>query len=259
MIKRMIGANRSSRMNCLSADKAKHLYLLSGLIYCGECGYAMHGNARKPSPTRDELITYRCAHRTSKAACCNRKMKQEEIEGFVLDQLEKYFFNDAIIPKLTWELNTYLQSSLTESHARSERLSFQQKELEKQKQNIIDAITKTGYQDIFNEQLVKIEQQSQEVGRELAGIQKHLGSMTTITEDMLRAYIGQFRQFIQDRDLPQIKTFIQSYVKRVEVFAQHIRVTFQVALSFCSERYAEQSYQFSVETSRRKLKYTKLL
>lgn len=36
-----------SRKKSKAVNKAKESYLLSGLIRCGECGYAMYGNRRQ--------------------------------------------------------------------------------------------------------------------------------------------------------------------------------------------------------------------
>ena len=44
------------------ANKAKELYLLTGIIFCGHCGAAMQGNSRKCGRNKSEYKTYRCSN-----------------------------------------------------------------------------------------------------------------------------------------------------------------------------------------------------
>ncbi len=82
-------------------------YLLSGLIKCGEYGFAMYGNKR-PSEKGKEYISYRCGGRNSKKIYINKEIKKEHIEEFVLEELEKKILCDEMIPKITQELNKKL-------------------------------------------------------------------------------------------------------------------------------------------------------
>lgn len=50
-----------------------------------------------------------------------------------------------------------------------------------------------------------------------------------------------FKKFITERDIPECKKFIDSYVERVEVFKEHVEVTFKVAFSL---RKKEDCYYF---------------
>ncbi|MEI3515817.1 MAG: zinc ribbon domain-containing protein [Clostridia bacterium] len=49
--------------------KAKRTYLLSGIIYCGECGSPMSGNARRAGRNKTEYITYDCNRRHRERTC----------------------------------------------------------------------------------------------------------------------------------------------------------------------------------------------
>ncbi|MCL2578700.1 MAG: recombinase family protein [Oscillospiraceae bacterium] len=234
------------------AAKAKQLYLLSGLVVCGECGAAMCGNSRRPAKDRDILITYRCSNRQNKALCANREIKRDSLENFVLTQLEQHFFRDDVIPALTDQLNAYVNATNTEVISQKERLLARQKELNKEKSNIIDAIAKTGLQDTFTERLTDLEQELAQITAQLKYSDK-ANATPTITEDMVRGYLGSFREFVKRRDIPQIKVFIDSYVERVEVFQTHVKLTLKVAFLEDSSHSLD-SYTFDVNTSRRQLK-----
>lgn len=233
------------------ASAAKEQYLLSGLIYCGECGYAMHGNARFPAPNRPKFISYRCNHRDNNLACNNREIKRDDIEGFVIGQLEKYLFNEDIIPTLTSQLNEYIHKSSEEAVTKQKLYAARKSDLEQQKKNIVEAIAKTGYGNIFDSKL-------QEINGELESIavsESELPSgqmQITVTEANVREYLGAFRSYVKNRDIPQMKKFIDSYIERVEVFNDRVKVTFKVAFSFCGD--FDNCYCFEVKQRRNRLK-----
>ena len=51
--------------------RAKEIYLLSGLIVCGECGACMFGNTRKCGRNKSRYSSYKCAHRANHKGCMN--------------------------------------------------------------------------------------------------------------------------------------------------------------------------------------------
>ncbi|MEM1485549.1 recombinase family protein [Oscillospiraceae bacterium PP1C4] len=231
--------------------KAKEMYLLSGLIYCGECGYAMHGNARYPAPDRPKLVTYRCSHRDNNLSCNNKEIKRDDVENFVIDQLQKYMFNDEIIPKLTKNLNEYITQNTVTNDTDKVKYVKKLKELETSKSNIIDAITKTGFADVFTQKLADIESEMATVSVMLKRLEKSK-PVSEITEDMVQQYLGSFKHFILKRDKPQIKKFIDSYVERVDVFKDKVKVTFKISLGVNQLKNVE--YSFEKNTSRKELK-----
>lgn len=231
--------------------KAKEMYLLSGLIYCGECGYAMHGNGRYPAPNRSKVITYRCSHRDNNLNCTNKEIKRDDVENFVIDQLQKYLFNDDIIPQLTHELNDYIQKSTVNTDSDKDKYLKKHKELEQQKANIIDAITQTGLNDVFTQKLKELERDIASVSGFLKRLE-HNKPVTKITEKMVRNYLSSFKQFVLKRDKPQIKKFIDSYVERVDVYQNKVKVTFKVSLS--NNQLENVEYSFEKDANRKELK-----
>lgn len=233
------------------AFKAKELYLLSGLIFCGECSHGMHGNARYPAPNRPKLVTYRCSHRDNNFNCTNKEIRRDQIENFVIDQLQKYLFNDEMIPELTTRLNDYIATEQSGSDVDIGKYQSKLKELQTQKKNVIEAIAKTGYGDLFTEKLEQIESEILTV-TEMLQRQEKLNKRVIVTEEMIREYLGSFKQFILKRDKPQIKKFIDAYVERVEVFHEKVKVVLKVSLSSDQQKNIE--YSFEKDASREEIK-----
>ena len=99
-----------SRKKSKAVNKAKESYLLSGIIKCGECGYAMYGN-RRQAKSKPLYVSYRCGcrKRTSSNVCSNKEIRKEYIEEYVLTELEARIFNDKSIPLLVEGINEELK------------------------------------------------------------------------------------------------------------------------------------------------------
>lgn len=93
--------------------EVKEIYLLSGLIFCGECGHALQGNHRPAYMNRPKYVTYRCGNRDRTKQCDNKEIRREYVEMYVLHQLAQRLFNDSAIPHLVQMLNEYQQKSNT--------------------------------------------------------------------------------------------------------------------------------------------------
>lgn len=122
----------------------KYFYLLSGLIYCGECGSKMHGNPRNTGNGGPTCLTYRCNNRGNNHACSNGEVRKEYVEGFVIEELFDHFFNRAAIPEITGQLNKKLQES-SNSNNEYKEYSATLKVLKKSHDNLVEVIFKAHF------------------------------------------------------------------------------------------------------------------
>ncbi|WP_433938496.1 hypothetical protein [Paenibacillus lautus] len=51
---------------------------------------------------------------------------------------------------------------------------------------------------------------------------------TVITEDTLRKLFSGFKTFVMEKNIPEIKKFIQHYVEKVVVHEEHVDVIFKL-------------------------------
>ena len=71
----------------------KTMYLLSGKIFCGECGKLMHGTVRHRK-NANNFYTYCCNNR--KQDCCNPKeIDKESLESYVVDLVQNHCLNSS--------------------------------------------------------------------------------------------------------------------------------------------------------------------
>ena len=105
-----VQAKMRARQHKAGQYNAKTNYLLSGKIFCGNCGAPYTGNKRKTSSNRPEYISYRCSKRNGKNTFCKSKeVRKEVIEQAVLDKISDIIFNDEMIDRIYKQINTYIQ------------------------------------------------------------------------------------------------------------------------------------------------------
>jgi len=235
--------------------RAKELYLLSGIIRCGECGHAMSGNSRHPAPNKPKVISYRCNHHDHNRACpTSQEMNRDMIEDFVIRQLQAHLFNEDIIPILTKQLSEYLAQQGDEAKQASVAYSDQLEELRRQKSNIVNAIATTGLEGALADKLEEIESGISDLEKRVQAAKKIMPKRE-ITEDMVRGYLSSFAIHIKQRNLPKIKEFIKAFVEKVEVYNDRVKVTFKVAFFFEETGTQRSTISFEEERDRQLLKW----
>ena len=221
------------RKKAPGSHKAITLYLLTGIIKCGECGHAMQGNKRKDKYGND-YISYRCGCRKQKRDCKNKEIKREYLEEFVLTELEEHVLNDNAIPALSKELNERLKTKSNDNHEMLNNLRNKLDKVNKEIENILTAIMSGIMNSMLKDKLDELEQVKLNLDLKIneLSIESNSVESVDITEDQIRNMFGRFKEFVLTRNLPECKKFISDYVKEVVVYRDHVEVIFNVVFSF---------------------------
>ena len=234
------------------SHKATTLYLLTGLIKCGECGHAMQGNKRKDRYGND-YISYRCGCRKQKRDCKNKEIKRDYLEEFVLIELEKHVLNDDAIPALSKELNERLKIKSNDNHEMLNNLRNKLEKVNKEIENILNAIMSGIVNNMLKDKLDELEQVKLNLDLKIneLSIESNGADSLYITEDQIRDMFSKFKEFVLTRNLPECKKFISDYVKEVVVYKDHVEVIFNVVFSFVDDK---MTHDLHITTSREKIK-----
>lgn len=149
----------AARKNVGQRYYARETYLLTGKVYCRDCGKAMVGNSRHCGRSKQLYVTYRCP--TRRHSCSNSEINRDKLEGFVVDLLEKQMLNPASIRQIQANLAEYEEHPLLTGN----RQAYQQEldEVEQALQNIADAVAAGMYSDTLLTRLNDLEQRQQEL------------------------------------------------------------------------------------------------
>ncbi|WP_179086302.1 MULTISPECIES: recombinase family protein [Paenibacillus] len=217
------------------AYKAKEVYLLSGLIVCGEClknvgtPYSMMGNTKFSGRNKLKYVTYRCGNRDRTKECNNPELRREYIENYVISQLQEKIFNEEAIPLLAKQLNDYHNSKQSNVKGERERLAKSLEGIERQITNIVNAIASGTFNIALSSKLEELEQHKLQLGQKLLET-KAVTEKAAITEDTLRQLLSKFGVHVTNHDLPEIKKFIGSYVDKVLVYKVHVEIIFKLQI-----------------------------
>lgn len=213
----------------------KYFYLLSGLMYCGECGYKMHGNPRSLGKGRPTYITYRCNHKDNNRCCHSKEVRCEYVEAFVIEELFRHFFNNTSIPIITKQLKEkFKQDSMKKSE---EYLMYQStlKMQKKSRNNLMDAMKQSGYQKSLVEELKNVDSQIETCESFLKKFDEQNGNIPVITEEQVSSSLTKLKEFAKTSRREEVRAMIQSYVERVTVYNDRIEVTYKVAFAFADQ------------------------
>lgn len=221
------------RKRAPGANKATTFYLLSSLVVCGECGYKFQGNKRYDQ-YKNEYVSYRCGCRKQKRDCDNKEIRRDELEEFVLTELEKHVLNDEAIPALSKELNKKLQDKANNNEEMLASLRNKLTKVNKEIENILNAIMSGIVNNMLKEKLDELEQIKLNLDLKIneLSIERTDGEEVLITEEQIRNMFGRFKEFVLTRNLPECKKFIGDYVKEVIIYKDHVEVILNVVFSF---------------------------
>lgn len=207
--------------------KAKENYLVSGIIWCGECGSRMYGNSRISGRNKQRYVTYRCSIKDKTHACDNKEINKEYLDNYVLDELHKNLFNDDAIPLLVEMLNDYQQESNEKNKKEAEELKKQQREVEKQIDNIVKAITSGLDMSPLKDKLEELEKEKIEVEIKIQKIEAK-EQRKVIDEVIVRKILQMSKDFIIEKNIAECKKIISNYVKKVVVYKEYVEVVFNL-------------------------------
>jgi site-specific DNA recombinase len=219
-----VQAKMARRKRARASNSAKEIYLLSGKIFCGECGYVMGGNRKLSGKNKTLHVSYRCSGRKNKHICSNKDIRREYIEAFVLDKLSQYVFDDSLIPKIAAAANNYLHETNAEVIGKKEAIGKRIIELTKEISNLVTLVAKYASEEIA----ARIPELEKERGHQEFEYKQICDSndIPEITIDSIRTKFELARTYLKSGKLQTTQKLIEIFIKEVIVYEDHVEVFF---------------------------------
>ena len=184
-------------------------YLLSGKLFCGECGGMMVGESGT-SHTGAVHNYYSCQNHKKRRGCKQHAIRQDETEAAVLRALLE-LLNDNVLEEIADAAWQYYE----QEHKTEDRVSAIAAELEKAEvatRNIVRAIEAGAYSDVLNDRLKELAEQkaSLQDALELARQENEL----KLTKDHILFFLLRLRDGDVTDPLVQ-KRLIQTFVNSI--------------------------------------------
>ncbi len=199
---------RESRISKRSRNR---MCLLSGLLYCGECGESMNGTAGT-SHTGKKYNYYTCNSVYKKSKCDFKRIPQEKLENFVIDLLHKYLFDENNLSYLIDAIIEY-QNRNTDT-SKLDQLKLDKKNIEAKISNLLNVLELGGFNETVYSRLSTLQQELKQIDERIA---KENIISKPFDRDALEASI---RTFASSKDASQEykKRLIRTFVSAIYVY-----------------------------------------
>ena len=203
-------------------NKSKRLYLLSGLIYCGQCGGGMSGNTRRSGPKKILYSTYECNKRKREKICNGKGINRDVVESIVIDYLQNFFFTKDNLRNISKQIYDYQLRRSTKTPPELKALKKELKQTETELNNIVDAIAASGAQDWMIEKGNKLNDKITYLKGKISYMEKS-SIAPVLSEEQIYAYLAKDAD-IKSLDLAGQRAVIKAYVDRVIVYEHNIEI-----------------------------------
>lgn len=210
--------------------RANSPYLLSGLLYCAQCGAPMNGNTvtrRSPLPialsevpaetkrSRGKDQAYRCSRSRRTEQCNAGRIARHALETAVLDLLKDFILapeNLLAIHQLAIESQAEFQAQRAERNA---SLTAERGKISTQIANITKAIADTGSLPPLLEKLNELTSLRAQINADLKSLAIPLDILPPLSPEQIDSVSTGSRLLLQTGTPEQVKTFLQAFIHKV--------------------------------------------
>lgn len=204
---------------------AKEKYLLSGKVFCGQCGSPMSG-AKRTKKNGYTHITYQCSARKKLKTCNKKEANRDRIENGVLHSLEYNIFSNQIADLLAKKVyNRYIELSDNSADMLSNYES-NLKEVNKQLDNIVNAIANGLFYPAMHTKMKELEERKSKI--QLLIDEEKLKPKIQISLEQIKKVLAIGKD-LQGKTFEEKRHIMDTFVEKVELFNDffclHVGVT----------------------------------
>ena len=209
----------------------KENYLLTGRVFCNDCGKSMCGNMRYSGRNKAKYVTYRC--QTHKKQCGNKEINRDYLEAYTIYLLETHIFNSRALAKikndilsLSSENNFSAEKDFADIDATIARNAEELK-------NVADAVAAGLLSSTLIDRLNVLEEEKQKLAEKKA----KLASLTKTTDVNVNTalILSEYNALSKAPSNPEYKTFIKQFIDRIVVGRYTVTFTLKTGLDIYNE------------------------
>jgi len=205
-------------------------YLLSGVLFCS-CGRAMTGHSAKSG----RHFYYLCSRsfKQGKDACNARMLPKEKLERLVVDQLRAKVLTDENLEELVTLVNEELQMASSHLRERLDIIDAELRDVRARLTKLYDAL-ETGKLELDDlaPRIKELKTRQDELTRARMHMETETvaRSVEEIDVNIVKAYAQDLRSLLEEADITERKAFLRSFIKRIEVGKDEVKVYYDLPL-----------------------------
>ena len=237
--------NRVGKLMRARAPKRSHprrvgsTYLLSGLVKCKACGRALSGQDAKSG----QFSYYVCQSimKRGKNACVTPRLNARRFEQMIVDKIRSNILTEGSITELVRAVDEEMDGIASEQRKRLETIDTELEDVKRRLGRIWNAI-ETSDIDIADasdrvkehrERKERLEDAAADARGILSQRRAHLDDVKTIS-----AYAKDMKDFLQESELTERRSFIESFVKEIIVIPGDALIRYTIPISQSTPRTA---------------------
>ena len=202
---------------------AKHQYLLSGKVFCRECGKAMVGNARYSGRNKALYITYRCP--SQRYSCQNKEISRDYLEQYVIAVLEREILSPSAMKQITQRIQETQEESSNRTKEQQQNIEHKIRKITMEIDNIADAIGQGLISPALTTRLTALEGERTELEAIISKGEER--EQAIIDPDMI---LAQYMALRKTPALPEYRAFIGALIARISVGRYSVDLTLRTGL-----------------------------
>lgn len=196
-------------------------YILTDKLFCGHCGSSMIGESGT-SKTGAKHNYYVCAKKRRERTCHKKAVRQEWIEGIVINAVMDLLKDDELLEFIADAVYECYQAQ-NQDNDLADALKRKMAEVDKATANIIKAIEAGIFNDATKKRLDELDAQRAEIEAELSHLE--LVRSWQITRDYVLFFLTDFRN--GDVKSPEFqKRLTDTFINSIFVYDNKITLTF---------------------------------
>ena len=200
----------------------KETYLLTGLVYCAECGHAFTGNRRFAGRNKKKYVSYRCTNHNKGEKCSCKEVNRDYLEDFVLDIITEQVLQPSMTEALLNQFRTHQNDNNAEYHKTLTCLRAEVRDCESRINHLTDAVEQGIATNTLLYRIDSVEKEKQTLLMRIEEMENN--TPKEIDEKEFAKLIKKTKQLIKTKKVDELRRFISYYVSRIEVGKDDITV-----------------------------------
>lgn len=206
-------------------SNAKENYILSGKLYCKECGKSMQGSTRFAGRNKTRYTTYRCP--TRHHSCSNREINRDYLEEYVVSLIEKKILNPTSLKNIANRIQQKADARAEDADSDKKDIQDKITQISDTIKNVTDGIISAGIlSDTLAARLNELEEEKAKLETELAHASANTDYEPIDTQEMLTEYAS----LKETPASPLYKFFICNLIERIDIGKYIVEITLKTGL-----------------------------
>ena len=200
-------------------------YLLSGKIFCGECGEPYIGSKIRCG----EYLYYKCKNQLSykdarkqEHYCHNNSVRKEDIEQFVISKIKKVVFNDNLIDDVMEEYVIFAKE-MTQNKSLIEMLENQIKDYTNQINNLVKVIANGNTNEVILNELTRLENLKKDTEIKLENERSTTAYQFPTREELKKVY-KKAQNTLENGSETEKKTMLQNFINKIYIHKDKVDI-----------------------------------